>query len=110
SGAPVIYAEGTIAIPGSASIKTQLRAVVAPAPLFPNAVAANSSTITANSGGTVDSYDSTSGTTGSQGGGTTVGGFSNSGTYAGQVGTSTNYSAVIASTYSSGTAITLTST
>ena len=93
TGAPVIYAEGTVSITGNASVKTQLRAVVAPAPLFPNAVAANSSTITANSGGTVDSYDGTS-----------------SLPYASQVGTSTNYSAVVASTYSAGTAITLSNT
>lgn len=92
TGAPVIYAESSVAISGNPTIKTQLRATVAPAPLFPNAVAANSSTITANSGGTVDSYDSTLGT------------------YASQVGTATNYSAVVASTYSGGTAVTLTST
>lgn len=110
TGAPVVYAEGTVNIAGTASIKTQLRTTIAPASLFPNAVAANSSTITANSGGTVDSYDSTSGTVASQGGGTTIGGYSNLGTYAGQVNTSTNYSAVVASSYSVGTAITLSST
>jgi len=92
TGAPVVYAEGTVNIAGSPSIRTQLRAPLATSPLFPNAVAANTSTITANSGGTVDSYDSTSGT------------------YASQVNSTTNYSAVVASAYSAGTAITLSST
>jgi hypothetical protein len=56
-GAPVVYAEGTATLPdGSAPIKTQLRATVAPAPLFPNAVAATS-TLTISGAGTVDSYD-----------------------------------------------------
>lgn len=92
TGAPVIYSEGRVILPdGSATITTQLRAVVHPAPLFPNAAGAIGA-ISANSGGTVDSYDS------------------NLGTYASQTGSSTNYSAVIASTYSAGTAITLTST
>lgn len=92
TGAPVIYAESTVSIAGNPSIKTQLRTAVAKAPLFPNAVAANFSTVTATSGGTVDSYDSSLGT------------------YASQVGTSTNYSAVVASAYTAGTAITLVST
>ncbi|HKB56716.1 MAG TPA: hypothetical protein VKC51_03925 [Lacunisphaera sp.] len=56
TGPPVIYAEGTVNIVGSTSIKTQLRATIAPAPLFPNAAAATT-IISANSGGTVDSYD-----------------------------------------------------
>jgi hypothetical protein len=89
TGAPVIYAEGTIDIAGNRSARTQIRALVAPAAQFPNAVAANASTITANSGGTVDSYDSTQGAYG---------------------GTNIGFSAVIASTYSAGTAITLSST
>jgi hypothetical protein len=110
TGAPVVYAEGTVNIAGSASIKTQVRTTIAPAPLFPNAAAANSSTITTNSGGTVDSYDSTSGTVASQGGGTTISGYSNSGTYVYHQNASTNYSAVVASSYSAGTAITLSST
>jgi hypothetical protein len=93
TGAPVVYAEGTVNIAGSAPIKIQLRAPIALAPLFPNAVAANASTVTASSGGTVDSYDSASGLS-----------------YASQVNTSTNYSAVVASGYTAGTAITLTST
>lgn len=91
TGAPVVYAEGTIAITGSPSITTQLRATLAAAPLFPNAVAATS-TISANSGGTVDSYDSVTGT------------------YASQVNSSTNYSAVVAAGDTSGTAVTLSST
>ena len=80
TGAPVIYAEGTINLVGSGSVKTQLRANIAPAPLFPNAVA-STSTLTITSGtGTVDSYDNSLGTS-----------------YASQVGnTSTNYSAVLA--------------
>jgi hypothetical protein len=93
TGAPVIYAEGTVTLQGSAAIKTQLRAPITAATLFPNAAAANNSTITATSGGTVDSYDSSSGIS-----------------YASQVNTSTNYSAVIASAYNAGTAITLSST
>ena len=98
TGAPVIYAEGTMTLPdNSAPIKTQLRATIAPAPLFPNAVAATT-TISANSGGTVDSYDSTASTPSST-------------QYTGQVDTSTNFSAVVASTDTSGgTAITLAST
>jgi len=91
TGSTVVYAEGTIAIAGSPSITTQLRATVASAPLFPNAVAATTS-ISANSGGTVDSYNSVTGT------------------YASQVNTSTNYSAVVAAGYTSGTAITLSTT
>ncbi len=80
TGAPVIYAEGTINLAGSGSTKTQLRATIAPAPLFPNAVA-STSTLTITTGtGTVDSYDNSLGTT-----------------YASQIGnTSTNYSAVLA--------------
>jgi len=54
-GAPVIYAEGQAAIPNGDTIKTQLRAVVAKAPLFPNAAAAQ--TLTFGTGATVDSYD-----------------------------------------------------
>ncbi len=92
TGAPVIYAEGRVTLPdGSATVATQLRAIVQPASLFPNAIGATGA-ISANSGGTVDSYDS------------------NLGTYASQTGSSTNYSAVIASTYGSDTAITLSST
>lgn len=61
-GNPVIYAEGTTTLPdGSAAIKTQLRAAVTTAPLFPNAIAA-ASTLTITGAGTVDSYDGSSGT------------------------------------------------
>lgn len=62
---PVIYAEGvaTLADAGSTVIKTQLRATLAPAPLFPNAVGAfELSNLSA--GGTVDSYNSVLGTYG----------------------------------------------
>lgn len=62
AGVPVIYSEG-IAEPLSnptSQVRTQLRALVAPAPLFPNAIAATS-TVSITSGspfGTVDSYNS----------------------------------------------------
>lgn len=78
TGAPVAYAEATVTL-GDSATSTQLRATLAPAPLFPNAVG-STTTLTINGGGTVDSYDS------------------NAGTYASQVGTSTNYSAVLAAT------------
>lgn len=58
TGTTVVYAEGTVNIAGSGSTDTQLRAVLAPAPLFPNAVGATS-TLTLSGGGTIDSYDST---------------------------------------------------
>jgi hypothetical protein len=112
TGAPVVYAEGTIAITGSPSIKTQLRTVIASAPLFPNAVAATTS-IRATSGGTVDSYNADIGTTALQNGvaGATAG-TSDAiyGTYASHAGTSTNYSAVVAAGDTTGTAINLSST
>ncbi len=59
--APVIYAEGVATLPDSAgtTIKTQLRAVVGPTALFPNAAAA-ATNLVFSSGGTVDSYDSVS--------------------------------------------------
>jgi len=109
TGAPVVYAEGTVNIVGSPSIRTQLRATIAPAPLFPNA-AASATTISASSGGTVDSYDSTQGTIAVQGGGTSIGGVSNYGTYVFHQNTATNYSAVAAAGDTSGTAVSLTST
>ncbi len=90
TGAPVVYAEATIALSGSPVQRTQLRAPIAPAPQFPNALAATG-TISANSGGTVDSYDSTAGT------------------YVSQLNTGTNFSAVVAAGNTSGTAITLSS-
>jgi hypothetical protein len=87
TGAPVVYAEGTVNFVGSPSIKTQLRATISPAPLFPNAAAATT-TISANSGGTVNSYDSVTDPSAS----------------------SPGYSAVLAAGSTSGTAITLGST
>lgn len=89
SGSSVAYAEGTIAITGSPSITTQLRATIAPAPLFPNALAATS-TLSIGGGGTVDSYDSTVGTY--------------------NVGGNIGYSAVLASTGTTQPAVTVTST
>jgi hypothetical protein len=89
---PVIYSQGTATLPDSSStaIKTQLLATIAPAPLFPNAVAA-SNLVNLASGGTVDSYNS------------------RLGTYASQVGSSTNNSAVLSGNNASGTAVTVTS-
>ncbi|MDI1248617.1 MAG: hypothetical protein PSV13_07005 [Lacunisphaera sp.] len=56
---PVIYSEGVATLPDSSSapIKTQLRAYIAPAALFPNAIAATT-LVTLSSTGTVDSYNS----------------------------------------------------
>ena len=56
--APVIYSEGVVTLPDSAAttITTQLRATIALAPLFPNAIAAN--TTVRLTSGTVDSYNS----------------------------------------------------
>jgi hypothetical protein len=86
-GAPVVYAEGTVNIVGSPSTKTQLRATIAPAPLFPNALAAGS-TLSIGGGGTIDSFDSvTDPLAGSPG-----------------------FSAVVAAGYTAGTAITISST
>jgi Tfp pilus assembly protein PilX len=59
TGAPVIYAEGTINIAGSGATKTQLRATIAPASLFPNAAAATTNLTISSGTGTVDSYNST---------------------------------------------------
>jgi hypothetical protein len=94
-GAPVVYAEASVAIANNPDQQTQLRAPIAPAPLFPNAIAATTS-LNANSGGTIDSYDSTLGVPSPS-------------QYSSQVGTSTNYSAVVAAGSTTGTAITLTS-
>jgi len=57
--APVIYAEGVATLPDSNSttLRTQLRATVAPACLFPNAVASTAYT-NLSSTGVVDSYNS----------------------------------------------------
>jgi Tfp pilus assembly protein PilX len=88
-GAPVIYAQATATLPdGSPAITTELRATVGVAPLFPNALAANS-TLTISGAGTVDSYDSTLGTYASQ---------------------TPGYSAVLAAGNTSSTAITISST
>jgi len=66
TGAPVVFAEGSVTLTDStAAIKTQLRATLAPASLFPNAIAATSD-LTISGAGTVDSYDSTLGTYASQ--------------------------------------------
>lgn len=56
TGAPVVYAEATITSPNNPTVRTQLRATIAPAPLFPNAVG-SSSTLTIGGAGTIDSYD-----------------------------------------------------
>ncbi|MBP6506466.1 MAG: hypothetical protein KA257_02780 [Opitutaceae bacterium] len=63
-GAPVIYAEGTATRADGTTTKTQLRALIAPAPLFPNAAAATD-ILTLSAGGTIDSYDSGFGSSGS---------------------------------------------
>lgn len=86
-GAPVVYAEGTINLAGSGSARTQLRATIAPAPLFPNAIAARTN-LTISGGGTVSSYD-----------------FATDPTAA-----SPGYSAVLASTGTTNPAMTVTST
>ncbi len=57
-GAPVVYTEGTLTLPDGSTTKTQLRATIAPASLFPNAAAATTAlTVTGGTAGTVDSYD-----------------------------------------------------
>lgn len=92
-GAPVVYAEGRVTLPdGSPTIKTQLRGTLAPAPLFPNAIAATQAVVI-NGGGLVDSYDSTSSDGYNGGSGSTVG-----------------YSAVLAATGTTNPAVTVTST
>jgi hypothetical protein len=53
-GCPVIYSEASISIEGSPAVSLQLRAVIGPASLFPNAAAATD-TLTLNMG-TIDSY------------------------------------------------------
>jgi hypothetical protein len=59
--APVIYSEGVAVLPDgySTTIKTQLRATLAPAPLFPNALAATA--VVTLGTGVVDSYNSMTG-------------------------------------------------
>lgn len=62
TSAPIIFAEGVATLPdGTSTIKTQLRALIARATLFPNAAAAATNLIF-SSGGTIDSYDSSRGT------------------------------------------------
>ncbi len=61
TGAPVIYAEGTVNIAGGGSAKTQLRATIAPAPLFPNGLGATT-LVRLPTSATIDSYDSSLGT------------------------------------------------
>ena len=55
TGATVVYAEATIDVPGGRSVQTQLRALLQPAALFPNALGATGP-ISLGSGGTIDSY------------------------------------------------------
>ena len=83
TGAAVVYAEATVTIAGSPPIRTQLRAAINPAPAVPNALG-STDTLTLSAGGTIDSFDSTTAAYSSPGG----------------------YSAVVASTYSGGTAVT----
>jgi len=64
--APTLYSEGAIFPPESSTnaIKSQVRAFVAPASLFPNAIAATATVniTSSNPTGLVDSYDSSLGT------------------------------------------------
>ncbi len=94
---PVIYVQGTATLPDATSttVSTQLRAIVAPAPLFTNAAGAYTYTNLA-SGGTIDSYNSAIGTYASQV-------YGSGGTYTNY----TNYSATLAGGNTSGTAVNL---
>ena len=86
---PVLYVQSTLTPPdNSKPMVTQVRATLAKAPLFPNAVAA-SSTLSITNGGTVDSYNSSLGTYASQ---------------------TPGYSAVLAAGNTSGTAVTMVGT
>ncbi len=61
SGSPVVYAEGTVTLTGNnPAQRTQLRAELQPAALFPNAVGASNTTTSINiaSSGTIESYNS----------------------------------------------------
>lgn len=58
TGAPIVYAEASVSITNSPTLKTQLRAPIAPAPLFPNAAGADTDLTITTGTGTVDSYDS----------------------------------------------------
>lgn len=86
TGAPVIYAEGSIALSGNPPLKTQLRATIALTPLLPNALAA-STLVSIASTGTIDSYDASTDPTAANKG----------------------FSAVIAGANPSGTAVTISS-
>lgn len=60
-GPPVVYTQGTVTLTGNnPTQRTQLRAEVQPAALFPNAVGASNSTTSVNiaSSGTIESYNS----------------------------------------------------
>lgn len=59
--APVVYSEGIATLPDGPAVRTQLRANVAAAPLFPNALAATD-TVSLGTTSLVDSYDSAAGT------------------------------------------------
>ncbi len=58
TGTPVVYAEAIITLGDNAKIKTQLRATLAQAPIFPNAIGATTNLTITTGTGTVDSYDS----------------------------------------------------
>lgn len=78
TGVPVVSAEAIISLGDGSTTRTQLRGTLVAASAFPNAIAANGDVTISAATGTVDSYDS------------------RSGTYSSQVSTNTNYSAVIA--------------
>ncbi len=61
TGASIIYAEASVALANSPALWTQIRAVINPAPLFPNAAGATGDLTITTGTGTVDSYDSTAG-------------------------------------------------
>jgi hypothetical protein len=102
STAPVIYAEGEVTLPSGEKIITQIRALVSPAALFPNAAAATTSLVF-SSGGYVDSYDSSRGTTGSNNYGSTSSPYSGGSPNLGD-------SAVLAGGNTASTAVTVTTT
>jgi hypothetical protein len=58
TGAPVAYAESAVSVTGNPPIRTQLRATLAPTPLFPNAAGATGDLTITTGSGVVDSYDS----------------------------------------------------
>jgi hypothetical protein len=97
--APVIYSEGvaTLNDRGSTTIKTQLRASLAPAPLFPNAAAATTLT-NLSAGGTVDSYNSV------------LGAYNSTSAPYSVANPNIGSSAVLAGGYTAGTAVAITTT